>query len=567
MLIGAPSLALHLKSLEGNPGILPVKKGSAYLQKDHWTILKVLNLDQLYTDLINIDTNYQVLENLLNYNRSIPLEFLSLEKHVQYHRFITFEKYSQLVPQRLKRGLVDPLGSLIKIITGNLDHEDALKYDKLTTELNKNQIVISNRLTLITKIIDGLINNTDLVNTNIRQLEERLKIFETELRTQKNWIFGTYLMGLLNLFINNYRTIFIKLSEIETALALSKLSVLHQSIVNSTELLGHLQAISLYGNLLYTPTEMNLVKIEETIIVKSYIKKNQITFILEIPLIHNVTYNYYKIYSLPIYNEKINLTITIFPNYPFLMAKGTKTIPIVKPCRTLAAGEEFLCTDNDRALYAESTCLEQLITFKNISNCQQRSILIENPKVQQVDDENWILYSRTETTVLQNCKDDITRFSVFGTYMMTLNEPCEIVVDNIKIYHHSAYSMNAEIEPMPIVSLPQLHSDINTLSGAHALDIKDVNLDEIKYMSHALKNSELVHSVTSVTNVYSSSWFILTCVLMFIFIISAFIILRKYLLKFVCLQNYRKSRKNDKSDNFALEGGKVMLDARPSALD
>lgn len=532
-----------------------------------------MNLEQLHTDLTHINSEYQTLANLLHENRSYPQEIANLNKHVEYLRYITLEKYSQLVPRRARRGLIDPLGSLIKIVTGNLDHDDALKYDKLTSQLGKNQIVVSNKVTLISKMVESLINNTDLMNSNIIKLGERVQTVEVmfrELATQKNWVFATYLLGLFNLFISNYRTVFIKLSEIETALALSRLSVLHPCIVNSTDLLSHLKSISNYGNLLYPPIETNLVRIEETITVKSYFKKNQITFIMEIPLSDNITYNYYKIYSLPIFREQVNLTFTIFPTYPFLMAKGMKYQPIAKPCRALPAGDEFLCTNYDRVLYAEPTCMEQLMRYNNATCCVQQPILIEAIKLQQVDDFNWIVYTRSKSTAIQKCNDEITRFPMFGTYMMTINEPCDVEVDGIQFRHHQAFIMNDDIEPMPIVNLPQLQNDVNTdpLSGAHALDMKNINLDELKYMSYVLKQSDLVYSVKSETDTYSSGWFIaLTCVVVLSFLVFLLVVLRNKLMFILCLRNHRTKRRNDNSDNFALEEGEVMRRPHPSALD
>lgn len=41
--------------------------------------------------------------------------------------------------KRNKRGLINGLGSIVKAISGNLDSEDAVKYDKLFEKINKNQ--------------------------------------------------------------------------------------------------------------------------------------------------------------------------------------------------------------------------------------------------------------------------------------------------------------------------------------------------------------------------------------------------------------------------------------------
>lgn len=73
-----------------------------------------------------------------------------------------------------------------------------------------------------------------------------------------------------------------RLNQNQIALTLRKVSFLHQTIVNSTALLNMLQTID---NLRYPVSLSNLVKIEQTITVNTYVKENQITFILEVPLI------------------------------------------------------------------------------------------------------------------------------------------------------------------------------------------------------------------------------------------------------------------------------------------
>lgn len=291
------------------------------------------------------------------------------------------------------------MGSVIKLITGNLDHNDAIRYEKLISELDHNQIITSKKLTIVSKMFDSFVNATETIHQNTVNLHNRLTKIELLLKDlsikQNNWTFLTYLTGLFSIFMSSFHTFFARLSEIETALALSKVSILHQSIVNSTELLYHLKLISNYGSLLYAPLEENLLKIKETICVKSFIKDNQITFIMEIPLTDNIMYNYFKIYSLPIFHESENKTLAIIPKYPYLLAKGINYLPLVKPCHPLSAGDLYLCTADNQALYYELTCVEQLMKFdKDHTSCERREIQIEEVRAQQVNAASWLLYSR-----------------------------------------------------------------------------------------------------------------------------------------------------------------------------
>lgn len=205
-----PTLALHLQTLEGNPGILPIKEGQAYYQTDYWTIVKVINLERIYSDLNYVSMNYEQLCKLIDWNTSYSEEFKNVKIHTEFIRDITIDKYRQLVPQqRFKRGLINPLGSIIKVITGNLDHDDAIKYDKLTSELSHNQIIVSKKLTLVSKMFDSFINVTETMNQNTVNLDNRLKQAEIMLRDlaarKNNWVFShtyqDYLASLQAVFV------------------------------------------------------------------------------------------------------------------------------------------------------------------------------------------------------------------------------------------------------------------------------------------------------------------------------------------------------------------------------
>lgn len=150
-MLATPTVSLHLQNLKENPGILPLKKGQAYIQIDNWTILKTIRLDNVYTDLNLVITKFSEFQKLISYNKTFPHEFVSVLMHAEHLRDITLDKFRQLIPQRSKRGLINPLGSIIKIITGNLDHDDAIKYDKIILETSKDQTIISKKSLLFPK--------------------------------------------------------------------------------------------------------------------------------------------------------------------------------------------------------------------------------------------------------------------------------------------------------------------------------------------------------------------------------------------------------------------------------
>lgn len=548
--------ALRLQSVTNNPGILPVKLGRAYRQEDKWTVVKVMDLTDIHDDLVFNIQKYMEFDKLVDVHKPFTNEFYNIRLQTQNLCNITVDKFRQLVPSsRFKRGLLNPLGSLIKIVTGNLDHEDAVKYDRLITQIKGNEIKIDKKLTVISEMFDNMINSTGTLHQNTVLIDERLKRIErivTHIATKENNSFyATYILGMFTLFINNFRMIYVTISEIETALALSKISVLHQAIVNSTELLNLLESISKYNSLVYPATVSNLVKIERTIVVKAYVKENQITFIMEIPLTDSKIYNYFKIYSLPIFNPSTNVTTVIIPKYPFILAEGSKYLPVDSPCEEIAA-DQFLCREEDMVTYPETTCVEQLMKFqKDLTFCKAHTVDTEEVKVQRIGPMNWIIYARSNAIITEKCREDVIRKPVIGTYLAVSDEDCEMYLGDVKLERRRSSVAEFHYKAIPIVNLPELKCKVNESEKAK-LDIKGVNLDNVKHLSNILKSASLSYDSDTSPIIDTESVSLAT---IFLYIILALSLISFVIWKFKLLPIHRDS---NSSDELALDEGGVM---------
>lgn len=62
------------------------------------------------------------------------------------------------------------MGSLIKIITGNTDHDDAIKYYNLIKEVKSCQHSVVKKTTLVSEMIRNFINSTVNITNNLIQL-------------------------------------------------------------------------------------------------------------------------------------------------------------------------------------------------------------------------------------------------------------------------------------------------------------------------------------------------------------------------------------------------------------
>lgn len=535
--------------------------GQAFKQEDKWTIVKVLDLSKIDFTLKFSLKKYKEFSDLIDKNKQCAKTFLGLRKQVEYLRDITIDKLKQLIPtNRVKRGIINPLGSIIKLISGNLDHEDAIHYDSLITQLKGKQIATDKKMTIISKTIDAFVNssetlqkNTDILNDKLRNIEELVNNVTTK---ESNSAYSSHILMMFETFNINFRSIYMTLSEIETALSLSKVSVLHQSILNSTELLLLLESIDDTEDFMFKVSASNLVKLERTIAVKAYIKGNQIAFILEIPLIDGNIYNYYKLYSLPIYDNVTNKTITIIPKFPYLMVKGLKYLPAARPCDEIGENQ-YLCTEDDIVPYTRETCVEQLMKFQaDQSSCQAFSVDVENVKTQRIKNNDWIVYLRNSVILNETCGSSIIYKPLQGTYILHIDENCIVFVGNTQLHHRRLYSNDINKKLAPLIYLPQLK--VSSLFVNKTLDIKNVNFDDLKQLSYILKMKNLESESVNNENISVVKVNSVSLATILLYIILPLCVLGYILFKFRIRLFTRNNPNPSDPDNFALGEGEVM---------
>ncbi|CAH2216438.1 jg585 [Pararge aegeria aegeria] len=150
---------------------------------------------------------------------------------------------------------------------------------------------------------------------------------------------------------------------------------------------------------------------------------------MEVPLTDNNTYNYYKMYSLPILDQLRDETSIIIPEYPFLMVKGSKYLPVASPCLQISADDQYICNENNVVTFSTLTCMEQLMQFQsNLSLCSRRVVQMEEMKVQRLSSDSWIVYSRNNAVMSYKCGDDISKTTILGTYLVRIEPGCEIIL-------------------------------------------------------------------------------------------------------------------------------------------
>lgn len=117
----------------------------------------------------------------------------------------------------------------------------------------------------------------------------------------------------MNQIINMYEIIDSILQDVETSILFSKLQIMHSSIIKTTDLykeLINIQNNIKDGRLPIEVTLDNVLSFRDIIKIDSYIHNNKITYILHIPIVYSLIFDYYHFYqraSLRHFCLKINI--------------------------------------------------------------------------------------------------------------------------------------------------------------------------------------------------------------------------------------------------------------------
>lgn len=532
-----------------------MKVGTAVTRSDSWVIFKTLELDYLLDQVSISSQEYSRVKNLINNNTEYNNELVGLSRQVESLIENTFSRIKQILPSRLsKRAIFSPLGSLVKVISGNLDEQDAIRYDSEINKLANKELSVEHKVSLIENAFDKFLNVSENMNINNGKLVEKI---DNEIKEENKLRVVVSLLNKLYQILNNFHIIFNIIQEVETAIAFSKLHTLHQSIINSTELLAILSNVEKYSKLIYPVSKDNLVKLEKNIVVKSYSNSDKLVFVLEVPLVEPDVYLHYKIIPIPIYDTNTHKTYTIIPKYPYLLVNRLKYRPLSSPCEEIE-NEKLLCKEEQMIQSPDETCIEQIMMIKNnYTSCHQHFIEIEKVKVQKIINNYWLLYTENNFIISEHCNDSVKKYKIQGTYLISPNPRCRTVLGDTSITINPTTNASPVRLDIPILQIPDVKPDIQKSTAQ--LDMKNVDFSDIKDIINSAKFSASELESDFVLKKGISVW----TISLYLILICSMIFIIVFKLKLISYCQNRNSPKPSAmpSDNFSLKGGGVKVDA------
>lgn len=307
------------------------------------------------------------------------------------------------IQSRIKRGLINGLGSIIKSITGNLDEEDLLHIQRdletLRSSYNTQISVTKDSLEEYNHQITEMVTIQDRIDKQFLQISKENNQFKI--------VFSLLLQA---------QTLQEICERLATAITFSEHHMYHYSIIQSHILQETLNRI---------PKEImisnNINDIEPFINVKSKIIDKVIYFILEIPVVKQQVYKTKKI--VPILQNSPSCT------YPLMrkvtLAHTEEEIFEVEDCIEI---EQLICKGS---VLQVDTCETDILLKKNASRCLVVPIICPKEDIKEISPKAIFIYTNKTTELQITCDRHSETAWIKGPYILN-GENCEISLAGVK---------------------------------------------------------------------------------------------------------------------------------------
>lgn len=510
--------------------------------------MQIFDITNLIKEFDVLSNQYEALQRTLDNNTGFKTEYFNSQILINNLQAKINTQINQLLPinslKRHKRGLIDGLGSIVKSLTGNLDQQDALRYDTEINTLKTNQHNIKSatdkQLTLLYDTINNfqeltqnLSHNQQILKDRVNNVIETINCLKIEMATAREYF---RIQMVLTQIAMMYQNIYDILEQIQVAISFTKLNNFHSSIVRPSELLNELILVNKElssEKLPFEPIPENILNFEAVLDVKSYSKNREIVFIIEVPLVEKENYNFVQLFPLPTPTD--NYFKMIIPNFQFVIINEHNFGYSNIPCRKIF-DNEYLCKHiHTEILYKNTPCEIQLLTYQhNITNCNPILVKIDSIQIQNIDEGKWIIVTDKDISAVQQCGSEKENVLLNGTRLAEISFPCSLKIADIVIKPYKNINNKFYVFPLPNIKFDVSHKIEH--KDLKLVTLNNINLNKLEALQTKIKNQKIENLEMLKDPVYYYTPSIWTILLYIIIILILLFFLYKYLLPIFCVK-------------------------------
>ncbi|XP_031333824.1 uncharacterized protein LOC116163835 [Photinus pyralis] len=290
------------------------------------------NLTELELGYYKLLSNIAVLDSKIPQNSTINGVFTILKDNCDLFR----EQLSKFTP-RVKRSLLDGLGTIIKYITGNPDNNDLKEINKNLDILFKNQDKLLKQINKQTSFANHI---TERYSNDIKSIQTGINLSIQTINTLSS-MFET--QSIVQYSNHMARKLLNTLQMIERTISLASSNIVNLEVISNSELISiidHVRSIYKQTELLDLDTQ-HLFTILDFSKVRIVSVSQIITCILYIPILNPTLYRYSRIYPIPNSQDKV-----IIPPAKYYLLGEEKEFWTEEDCKTFR--NQTICIEEPR---------------------------------------------------------------------------------------------------------------------------------------------------------------------------------------------------------------------------
>lgn len=388
--------------LGNSNGVVPFKIGHGYVLDNYHVFAHYINLN----DIFQISTETTDTFNSLKTNLNIS-EFI-IEQGLIKHKIMKISNnFKQInLNIRFRRGLINGLGFVVKQISGNLDNDDAIKYDTAINELKTNQKDISltlNKQVSLNKLILDKMNNT---YNNLIQHTNKMNSLIEQINNETNLLSRKLVVKMI---LDN---IYFQLLEIEQQLnkiidtiTLSRNNIVNEQLIDLIDLHNMVKIIREIYPSSTIISFRELHSYYQFLNIKVFQIGTNINILIEFPLTTGKQYDFIEVLAIPNINKMI-----LIPETHYVLFESEE-IQLGTDVNCLKVEEQYLCKSHNleqlkcNLWKIDNNCVYiKLGTISNmVEKLNENSLLIvpnQNVKIEYYCSNNRNLYNFKEPSIL-----------------------------------------------------------------------------------------------------------------------------------------------------------------------
>lgn len=466
---------------------MPLNLGKARIQQYDHTLIHYFDLNPIILEINKLHIKSKNLSDIINKNQGYSHDNSNYIKILKFTKEKVESKLREIIPHphRTRRGLINGLGSIFKAITGNLDASDGERYENLIKDIQNNQNKLSTNIlkenSISLQIIDKFNQTVHEISHNEILLQSKINQIAAIVEQRSYRENSLYIKDIQNQLINMYEIINSILQDIETSILFAKLNIMHPSIIKTSQLYVELLKIQKELKLEQLPLEItldNTLLFENLIKIECFILNNKITYLLHVPIMYPFTFDYYHLYSVPVFAK--SQFKAIIPRNKYLLKNELYYIfQQDSPCIEIKP-QYHICQKLDiQEIKEDSACEIQLLNAKLSSSttCQYTNIKISKPIIKQLEKSNqWIGLFPQHVICKLKCYQQEEITNLIGTYLFEIPAGCSLETPDQSI-KNVQHSLNLK---QPIL-FPDLNQEINITHLPNiTIHLEETKLDELQ---------------------------------------------------------------------------------------